>query len=410
MAPTIPPTRPITPRPTPTRAATPTPARPQPGRPLTPAAPPYRGVALPELGSAVGWKPGEDGLTGAEANETITGTYHALDQAMSRYLGTPTVPNWMTFGKYASRQAGEQIVRLEEMLKIAKRLQPDAMVDTLQDFAKHPEMLGEQGLALLKLSDGPLDMLRNAQLIRDALVIGNTGVYVDIAPAYDLFLRTEAAGGDGVAALKAGGWGKAPRDPQGLILPAFALYQRAAREKKALTPEAREALVHRANMLIVSHEQMVVVQGPRVFGDPRVARLMGSLTSQMTVTDVRGSEALLPNGGNWADFATRMGYADAPAGTPGAIRVTDAAGRVHHYVPNPDPARRVGTIGSYFEGALGEADAKAMIGAAPAPLPPAYGDGSDLGRAGRRWFTGIATQLRKAFSGLLARGLRAFEA
>ena len=329
-------------------ATTPAPAPDAPlrARPLTPKAPAYAGTALPDLSGAVGWKPGQDGLTGTQANETITATYHALDQAMARYLGEPALPNWMTFGKYASRQAGEQIVRLEELLKVVKGRSPDAAIDTMQDFLKNPGELGEQGLALLKLAGDPIAFLRSGQLIRDALVVGNTGVYVDIAPAYDRFLRAEAQGRDGVAALKAAGWGQAPRDPQGLILPAFALYQRATREKATLPAAERRAMIHRANMLIVSHEQLVVVQGPKVFGDPEVARLMGSLTAQMTVTDVRGSQPLLPNGGNWADFATRMGYADAPAGTPGAIKMTDAQGVVHHYVPHPDPRKREGTIGS----------------------------------------------------------------
>ena len=375
-------------------------------RPLTPASP-FAGIALPDLSGAVGWKPGDPGLNGTEANARITATYHTLDQAMARYLGEPALPNWMTFGKYASRQAGEQIVRLEELLKVSKRLDADAAIDSLQDFLKHPEMLGEQGLALLKLSGDPIAFLRNSQRIRDALVIGNTGVYVDIAPAYDRFLRAEAKGEDGVAALRDAGWGRAPRDPQGLILPAFALYQRATREKGTLTPAARREMIHRANMLIVSHEQMVVVQGPRVFGDPEVARLLGSLTSQMTVTDVRGSEPLLPHGGSWADFATRMGYADARPGTPGAIRVVDPAGVVHHYVPHPDAKRRAGTIGSYFAGALTAADARAMTGAAPAPLPTSFGDGSDLGRAARRWLAGVVTHVRRAWTGLLARQLRA---
>ncbi len=375
-------------------------------RPLTPGTT-YTGIALTDLSAAVTWKPGEPGLNGTEANQRITATYHALDQAMARYLGEPSLPNWMTFGKYASRQAGEQIVRLEELLKVAKRLDTDAAIDTFQDFLKNPDLLGEQGLALLKLSGDPIAFLRNGARIRDALVIGNTGVYVDIAPAYDRFLKAEAKGEDGVAALRAAGWGKAPRDPQGLILPAFRLYQRATRAKATLTPDARRALIHRANMLIVSHEQMVVVQGPKVFGDAEVARLLGSLTSQMSVTDVRGSQPLLPNGGNWADFATRMGYADAAADTPGAIRITDPAGVVHHYVPNPDAKRRAGTISSYFEGALRAADAQAMTGTAPAPLPVSFGDGSDLRRASRRWFVGVVAQVRRAWTGLVIRGLRA---
>jgi hypothetical protein len=203
-------------------------------------------------------------------------------------------------------------------------------------------------------------------------VAGNTGVYGDIAPAYDVFLKAEAAGADGVAALRAAGWGQGPKDPQGLLLEAFALYQRAARERASLSPEARKALVQRATLAIGNHEQMVVLQGPRVFGDPEVARLLSSLSALLTVTDARGTQRLLPHGGNWADFATRMGYDDVPAETPGAMRVIDHKGVTHYYVPSRDPNRWQGSIGAYFVDGMAPAAAPVILAGKPAPLPPAY--------------------------------------
>lgn len=379
-------------------------------RPLAPRAALAAGTGdapsatTPSLQAAQAWRPGSSVISGTAANMRITETYHALDQAMSTYLGTPAVPNWMTFGKYASRLAGEQIVRLEETLKVARRVDHDALIDTLQDFIAHRDALGPQSVALFKASGrNPFTFLRNAERMRDALVIGNTEVYADIVPAYRLFLQAEGRGADGVQALREAGYGRAPRDPQALLLPAFELYQKAAREHKTLSPEARRALIHQANLLIVTHEQWTVVQSPRVFGDPVVARLMGAFGQDLSVVDARGAMPLLPQGGDWTDFATRMGYQRVPAGTPGALRLVDSAGQAHHYRLNPDAAARPGTISRYFEEALGSEDARLMINAVPAALPVAFNDGSDV----LNFFRRLGERVSEGLRGLLRPETRA---
>jgi hypothetical protein len=315
----------------------------------------------------------------------VTATYQALDEAMTAYLGEPRLPNWMTYGKYASREVGAQVIRLEEVMKVAEAHDEEAAFDTVRDFLGDSTKLGGQGVALLRISRGnPFQAVKNATAIRDALVAGNTGVYTDIAPAYDVILKAEAAGRDGVAALRAAGWGRAPRDDQGLLLEAFTLYQRAARERSTLTPEERKALIQRATLTIGNHEQMVVLQGPTMFGNPEVARLLSSLSSLLTVSDARGTQRLLPYGGNWADFATRMGYDDVPASTPGAMRVVDHAGVEHFFAPSLDPKRWEGTIGKYFVDGMEPAAAKAIIAGTPAPLPGAYDDIKQV-EHGRDW-------------------------
>jgi hypothetical protein len=387
-------------------APVPIPSSPRPAagwrdRPLV-KTPPYAGVPLPDLSAARTWRPGDAGPDGSAANRTITATYHALDQAMTRYLGEPALPNWMTFGKYASREAGVQILRMEELLKIAQRLDANALANTLEDFVDNQRLLGKQGLEMLAYSGSPVAFMRNVKLMRDALVAGNTGVYEDVAPAYDQFLRSEAAGGDGLAALKAAGYGRPPHDPQGLLLQAFTLYQQAGRQRAALPPAARQALIARANLLIVTHEQMDVVQGPHIFGDPAVAKLMQRMTRTMTVTDARGTRTLLPDGGNWADFATRMGYREVAPGTPDAIPVKDQAGRTHLYVVDP---ARPGTISAYFASALNARDARTMIGHTPAPLPPAYDDPNPVGHGLRRMLTGALASWPLAAEDMLRRAI-----
>lgn len=376
------PTRRPTPIPAPsyTRAATPPPAptpAPSPS-PTTAEVPTAFGVGLlplAGLGQAVAWRPGLSGMSGTQANLRVTATYQALDEAMTKFLGEPLLPNWMTFGKYASREVGSQVIRLEELMKLSAKLDPEAAHDTLKDFFSDSLKLGGQAAALLKVSRGnPFAAARNATTIRDALVAGNTGVYGDIAPAYDTFLKAEAAGRDGLAAMRDRGYGRAPKDPQGLLLEAFTLYQRAAREKATLDPAERRALVQRATLTLGNHEQMVVLQGPQMFGNFEVSRLLSSLSSLLSVTDARGTERLLPHGGNWSDFATRMGYDDVAADTPGAMRVIDHQGGEHHFIPSRDPKRWDGTIGKYFVEGMAPAAAKVISEGRPAPLPSAYDD------------------------------------
>jgi hypothetical protein len=352
----------------------------------------YAGVPLPDLTVARAWVPGAKTMDGSAANRIVTDTYAKLDKAMSAYLGEPAAANWMSFGKYASREAGGQILRLEEMLKVVYRLDADSAVDALQDLSKQPELLGEQGMLLMQLSKhNPVEFVKNTQRMHDALVFGNTGVFGDVAPAYDTFLRAVDAGQDGVAALRQAGYGRAPKDGQGFLLEAFTCYQQS---RQVGDPAKRLALINRANLLIGIHEQMVVIQGPQVFGDPAVSKLLETLSSEMYMTDANGTHKLLPNGGNWADFATRMGFSEVPAGVvPGAFRVVDHEGVSHDFVLHPDARKRAGTIGEYFQEDLSGDRARAMITHEPSPLPVSYRDGNDavnwfkkLTAAPLRWF------------------------
>lgn len=371
----------------------------------------YPGVPLPDLSAARTWTPGAKTLDGSTANRTVTETYTRLDAGMSAYLGAPAAANWMSFGKYASREAGGQILRMEEMLKICYRLDADSLVDSLQDLAKEPGLLGAQGMKLLSISKGnPVEFVKNTKRMHDALVYGNTGVFADIAPAYDTFLRATAAGQDPIAALKRAGYGQGPKDPQGFLLEAFSGYRRAkalgdraalatGEAKKNLLAERLEA-VHRANVLVGIHEQMVVIQGPQIFGDPQVYKLLEALSSEMVMTDANGTLELLPHGGNWADFATRMGFSEVPAGAVAdAFVVTDHAGVTHHFVMHPDATKRAGTIGQYFADALSGDRAATMIKGAPTPLPASYRDGSDARRWLERLVKAPTRWLRDLFGG-----------
>jgi hypothetical protein len=95
-----------------------------------------------------------------------------------------------------------------------------------------------------------------------------------------------------------------------------------AREDKTTAPIATdEFLKHRAdhimeaNMLLGIEEQMVRLQRPEVFANPKVAKLMKRMSHSLTMTDAVQTSKLLPFGGNWADFGTRMGLKEVPVGT-----------------------------------------------------------------------------------------------
>jgi hypothetical protein len=51
-------------------------------------------------------------------NQVINQTYHAIDAAMTGYLGDPLVANWYTYGQHASREAGTEIRALQEGLQM----------------------------------------------------------------------------------------------------------------------------------------------------------------------------------------------------------------------------------------------------------------------------------------------------
>lgn len=152
-------------------------------------------------------------------------------------------------------------------------------------------------------------------------------------------------------------------------------------------------------MRIVTHEQWSVVQAADIFGDVRIARLLDGLADGLTVEDARGAFPLLPRGGRWTDFETRMGFERVAADTPGAYRLVDPQGGVFHVRARPDPVDRPGTITTYFEDGLGREAASTLVGSRPAPLPAAYDDGNDV----LNWFSSLGRGLREAWARLWGR-------
>lgn len=368
--------------------------------PFAYAPPPFKEVA-----AARSWQPGSTGMTGVQANNIVTAHYAHLDTAFTRYLGTPDCTNWMSFGKYASREAGGQIHDLEVALRSLHTLKtfdlkPGNDISALKELLAlgSSNQIVKQALAMaaaatgVRISDGmtldelrqlltqcPLDTFREmrslVQSMRNGLVAGNTGVYEEIGKVYEIFLQAESAGRDGVAAIKAAGYGTLP--PDGYLVAAFEAYQKARElgilASRTPSPAQREQLlaersqlIARANLEIGIQEQMFILQRRQVFGDPQVVKLTAESAPAMYLPLPDQRLKLIPHGGNWSDFATRMGFREVPAGSPGAMPIRHLNdGQIHHYAL---AQQREGTISKLFEDYHQGEAAKVLLGNLPRPL------------------------------------------
>lgn len=339
----------------------------------------YDPVALPDLGEAKEWRPGSDKLPGADANAHINDTYDKLDKDMTRYLGQPTVANWMTFGKYASREAGEQIRNLENVERLRSG-DIDAGLVAARDMANAGAM--NQGLRLVKdtasRDDASGTITDKLSVMRDALVEGNTDIYGNIAPAYDAFLRGEAdPAKGGMQALKEAGYEKgSEKDPQGFVTAAFQKYaearQKGIEAEQASDPAERQRLLNErtqrmneGNLQIGLQEQMTILQRDSIYGDPNMKEALQAIGGTMSLTDANGTHALRPDGASWAGFAERMGFARTTADDPNGIAVADHQGRKTSYVPDNT---QTGTIYEYFTKNVEGDAARNLIESAPRPL------------------------------------------
>lgn len=387
------------------------------------------GLSYHDLYEARDWKPGSSGISGSKVNEKITQAYSDIDRAMTAYLGEPKRMNWTTFGKYASRGAGEQILKLEA-LERAMRLDPGAASSLVADAARDPKASFAQAKALFNGKASPKKFIENARKLRQALVYGNTGIMVDIGPAYHAFLQAEKQGKDGMTALRAAGYGAAPKDPQGFVMNAFRRYQTAkkmsdeievrckalgiadpnkvqsdpltdalklSKEKwgDKLSPREevlrlicdRDETLLEANLYLGMQEQYCTLQTPQVFDDKDIETIIGDLSKYMVAVDPTGVIPLLPDGGNWANFFERMGLREARSddererGTPDHPPIQLFADGKNFVLV---PSGKDGTIFSYFADAhvnrkrvregdkFREVPDMPLIGGEPKPLPRLY--------------------------------------
>lgn len=339
----------------------------------------YTPCPPPEVRSARRWRPGREGLRGGAANALITARYHALDGAFAAYLGEPSVAAWVTFAKYSSRQVGEWIGALEAWM---------TMVAAVSDGSVSRGLSAARDLWLAlepaEVRDGALDLLRAALrgafpvmaspgalvAVRDALVEANTEIFSRIGLTFHTFLDAESRGEDGRDAIAALVREARVEDPMGHLARAFARYRSAARlgqlasassrGDRAVLHALRRLLVGDANWLIALQEQ-ASIQRPTIFDHPLVRAVLGSVQPgkmrlPLSPRAPHDAFTLLPAGGNWADYATRMGLDEIALGPDAAdATVVHFERGARAFVP---AIGRTGTIldlfSRYLEGPAGE--------------------------------------------------------
>ncbi len=383
--------------------------------------------------------------TGTQANAVVNDTYHQLDQAFLDYIGPPYISNWFTYGKWASREAGQGINNLSSAMTalmdlVPSKLEAAALVLLAANpfasafatyLAAHAQQLqvltaistnniagaalGQPTMAyqMLKLClstlgvqlNSPSDFndpkfqaklilalieadstvlakfWNNLQTMVTCLIDGNQGIYRNMAPAADAFLKGEANGFKGIDALTAfvkqqpGNaldlWSGGTTDPQSFLVNAFTMYTQArtlgqmindpsqAAQKDALT-QKRQTLMHIANVMIGCQEQMCILQSPRVFTNATMRWLVQGQGGAMMLHDAMASPKrlipLLPNGGDWTNFATRMGVT-AQAKSDSTVHVDNPyEGGGGDYGPTGGDPGPDGTIYNYFKTSLCNAD------------------------------------------------------
>jgi hypothetical protein len=338
----------------------------------------------PLVRSAEAWRPGRAGMSGSVANALVTSGYHALDRAFASYLGDPPVAGWITFAKYSSRMVGSWIRLLEAWMTTTEALGSGtgALARGLAAGREFWIALGEHDIrtsagqilrASLRGSLALSDSLRAPVIVRDALVEANTDIFSRVALAFHTFLAAEAEGGDGPEAITALVRDHRLDDPMGLLARAFDRYRAAARlgllataappGDRAMLHAARRTLVADANWQIAIQEQ-ALIQRATIFDHPVVQGIFGSMArgGMRLSFERRGQGAsvdaftLLPEGGNWADYATRMGFEEVSIEPRRADAVVvEHGGRDRAYVPVVGKAGTILDLFSrYTDGPAGE--------------------------------------------------------
>lgn len=98
-------------------------------------------------------------------NQVINQTYHAIDAAMTGYLGDPLVANWYTYGQHASREAGTEIRALQEGLQV--------LHDVLTTLASlnfgNPISSFQAAVTAIRMFRRVLDLLNTPGLVQQAI-------------------------------------------------------------------------------------------------------------------------------------------------------------------------------------------------------------------------------------------------
>jgi hypothetical protein len=98
-------------------------------------------------------------------NQVINQTYHAIDGAMTGYLGDPLVANWYTYGQHASREAGTEIRALQEGLQVLH----DVLTTLSTLNFGNPIASFQAAVTAIRMFGRILDLLNTPGLVQQAI-------------------------------------------------------------------------------------------------------------------------------------------------------------------------------------------------------------------------------------------------
>lgn len=152
---------------------------------------------------------------------------------------------------------------------------------------------------------------------------------------------------------------------------AFSIYDSV---RTAPTYELRKRVAFAATLCLALHEQMLF-QSSECYGDPLVKRVTARLTPTLTISDPIDVMALLPGGGNWANFADRIGLVETSAcpGSP-SVTIVDPDGVQRTYRLAEEQHVVAGSIADYLHRRLMSDQGERLIAHPALPLP-LYDDG-----------------------------------
>ncbi len=365
-------------------------------------------------------------------NQAINTSYHAIDRAMTGYLGDPLVSNWFTYGQHASREAGTQIRNLQgglqtlnDALRILSSLTflglPWTVINDartgLRAITNIIDLLGQDGLiaqatqlAMMRagisrseidglLRDAPMALLspfymvpfigrltsmvarlivaipaiiQSVERVYQNMMTGNRQIYENVAPAARAFLLAAQGAPNGVPGPMAFGG-----DTNGFLAAAFAEYG----EVRQLGDQARAAPgTPAAATKLATRQQkaeranlLVGMQEQLVILQPIFNTMMDELRAMSGTMVLHDPNGAHPLANNWGDFYTRMGI-DASRAPADPRSITP--GTMPPLLPRN---QRDGTISSYF----GDNVTDEKIHEAPPSIAPmqqkATGEGAETG-------------------------------
>ncbi|HEX3765982.1 MAG TPA: DUF4157 domain-containing protein [Kofleriaceae bacterium] len=120
-------------------------------------------------------------------NQVINQTYHAIDTAMTGYLGDPLVANWYTYGQHASREAGTEIRALQEGLQVLQ--------DTLNTLVSlsfgNPIAAFQAASTAIRMFRRILDLLTTPGLVQQAIQLALSKAGISVADIRSLVSEAE---------------------------------------------------------------------------------------------------------------------------------------------------------------------------------------------------------------------------